>query len=384
MKIIAAVSLIIIFAIPAKAVSLPDNLIFSGYFENQLTSCYAGDTFKSMDYNKLRLTLTYKPSRSLYFRVDYALCTYHGHRKINISDYFPEYIDSSVIESYPVQDIELDETYDLQNAYFTYSFGRSSLTIGKQQLQWGTGYTWNPTDILHEKMETEPTYTVSGVDAVKYEIPIGINGIFNLITAYANGTEDPSFVIRARKTFFNFDFSLGFQHINSLDYDIETNSCFNIRNNYISFDFTGEIGNIGIWNETLIDLEDSENNKYLLGSDHTFLNGFYIIAEYIFIKNGSDDITPDDYFLRFIGKKQHINRNYLMIGCKYSFTELIQIIYSGIINLDDSSFISIPWVSIDLHPNLSIDIALNIFSGRDKSEYGPLPDSAFIRASLYF
>jgi len=72
--------------------------------------------------------------------------------------------------------------YVIDNAYFSYTNGDFVLYTGKQRIKWGTGYAWNPSDLL------QPTKDI--LEPGRY-----LEGIYALRMEYSNDFITPSLII---------------------------------------------------------------------------------------------------------------------------------------------------------------------------------------------
>ncbi len=72
--------------------------------------------------------------------------------------------------------------YVIDNAYFSYTNDSFVLYTGKQRIKWGTGYSWNPTDLL------QPTKDL--LEPGRY-----LEGIYALRAEYSNDFITPSLII---------------------------------------------------------------------------------------------------------------------------------------------------------------------------------------------
>ncbi len=60
--------------------------------------------------------------------------------------------------------------YTVDNAYFQIENGPFIAYLGKQRIKWGTGYTWNPTDLLQPGKEIlDPEINLEGIYALRAE-----------------------------------------------------------------------------------------------------------------------------------------------------------------------------------------------------------------------
>lgn len=372
------------------------DLRFSGYFENQgyLRYSKSDEKFSLLDYNKLRIDLNANISSRLTFNADVIFMTYHGTTSYNLREFLPASI-SETIPDYMADSLQmsLEDDYYLNDAYLTIYLDWVSIRIGKQQIPWGTGYTWNPTDNFHEKNQLDPTYEKTGVDALKFEFPLGPEGSLTAVAAMKQNVEDPNFAVRLKQNIAGFDISASWQYINEnkLNPDLMESSIQS--RNVIGFDFTGELFTLGFWGEGTYNMpiegsiEPDNYTEFVLGLDYTFTNELYLMSEYLHRSEGvpsSLNYSLSDFLKLFYGEITSIGTDYLLCGMNYPITDYIKIQLYSIFNLRDESWILIPWMVWDAADNLEVDLSLNFFIGEDGSEYGEYPHSALLRFRVYF
>lgn len=371
-------------------------LQWSGYFENQVFFEFMpeGKDLILLDYNKLRLDMAYEVSSSLTFNADIIFRTYHGTTSFNVVDFIPKDYGFEIppeFEQFLVFNFE--DNYYINDAYVTFYLGQTLIRIGKQQLPWGTGYTWNPTDNFNTKDQLDPTYEKEGVNAIKIEIPWGLDGFFQVIAYNRQGVDKPNYTAKIKKNFGGFDISTSYHYYQENNIDLETMENVEQKRHILGFDFTGQIFEVGIWGEGTYnwpdenDFYNKEYGEYLVGMDYTFGNELYLMAEYLHRDRGIED--PNNYsigdFIRLMyGEITNIGTDYLAIGMNYPISEFINIQTYSIINIQDESWILIPWIVWDAAENCEISVASNLFFGPNNTEYGEYPPGFMARVRLYF
>jgi hypothetical protein len=373
-----------------------EGIQWSGYFENQgfLRYSKSQEKLSLLDYNKLRLDIKTGISSSLTFNADIIFMTYHGATNFNLLEFLPASI-ASTVPDYMKDSLitSMEDNYYLNDAYLTIYLDWASIRIGKQQIPWGTGYTWNPTDNFHEKNQLDPTYEKTGVNAMTIDIPWGPDGSLTAVAAMKQNVEEPNFAIRLKKNIAGYDISGSWQYINenklnpdSLESSVKNRAVF-------GFDFTGELFTLGFWGEGTYNIpaagsiETGNYTEFVLGLDYTFQNELYVISEYLHRSEGvpsSLNYALSDFLKLFYGEITSIGTDYLLCGMNYPITDYIKIQLYSIINLRDESCILIPWFVWDAADNLEIDFSLDLFIGKEGTEYGEYPHSALLRFRAYF
>lgn len=371
-------------------------LEFSGYFENQFFPQKIGDALKLQDYNKLRFELSSEVAENLSFNADYVYRTFHGATTFNLLDFMPAqyrmYDDTIPMENFSFE--QKDENY-LDNAYVTLYAERFTMRIGKQQLPWGTGYTWNPTDVFNVKNTIDPTYEKVGVNALKLEVPFSEEGLFTAIVSPESEWEKSTKAIQLKQHYFGFDLSTSF--IEKTQQSFTDAILFNTpffqtieeSRRLIGGDFSGELLGIGIWGEAAFNRMQRTKNygQYLLGADFTLENGLYLTAEYYRNELGKSDknrYTFGDWMRLFSDSGENLGQDYLFAGQRYPVAELWNWSNFVLFNLNDKSGIIFPWFDYSFNDNTEMIFVGYLPLGKEGSEFGEFGYGGFARVRVYF
>jgi hypothetical protein len=279
----------------------------------------------------------------------------------------------------------LDEMY-LDNIYLRTSLQLFDFTIGKQPISLGTGYAWNPLDIFNQKDLIDPTYEQAGINALRMEIPIMNWGTLDIIIEPDSTWDMSSKLIQLKSSLSSFDFSLNggnqYHLIPSGESSYAYDDVF-----FGGGSFVGEFWEFGLWGETLWSL-DADNNfgEVVFGMDHTFNNGFYLMAEYFHNSLGAEKnkVTFDHYLYNFSGETHSLMQNYFFAMGMYNLTDYISgslFIYG---NLDDQSFILAPQLNWDAFEDVTLGALVSQSFGENDSEFGIQDLALRFRLRTYF
>ena len=371
-------------------------LEFTGYFENQFYPRELKDEVVLQDYNKLRLDLAAEVGENVTFNGDYIYRIFHGATRVNTLDLIPdrvvsEYADSqgTTVDSLrPLFDIELEDENFLDNAYATMYFERVNIRIGKQQLPWGTGYTWNPTDIFNVKNALDPTYEKEGVNAFKVELPFTIEGMITAILGIDEDLGSSTKALKGKYHILGFDLSLSFVEKEQVGFDYISSGELSEKRRLFGVDFSGQVLGLGVWGEGARNvMEDSDNfGQHLLGADYTLENGLYLMGEYY--KNGLGKTDKKHYdfndWMRLLGDEgQNLGKDYLFFGERYPIGELWTWANYLVINLNDTSGVFFPWFDYSLGDNTELSFVGYIPFGKRETEFGEFGIGGFARIRVY-
>ena len=387
--------LMLLFSIACGAQA--QDLQFSGYFENQFFPQALNDKIILQDYNKLRLDLSAQVSDRLSFNGNYIFQTHHGANRFNSFDLIPR----RVVEAYasrlhvsvdslrPRFDFALEDEKMLDNAYVSYYSDAVNVRIGKQQLPWGSGYAWNPTDIFHEKNLLDPTYEKRGVNAFKVERSFGGMGMVTGILGVEEDWKHTTKALKVKHHVRGFDVSVSFieKYQHGFDYDVfqETTE----RRRLFGWDFSGEVKAVGIWAEGAYNTlaRSRDYGQYLVGADYTFESGLYISTEYYHNGRGRSNKAAysfNDWMRLTSTAGENLGRRYLYAGHRYPLTELLDWSTYVVINLTDGSYVVYPYVEYSLTDNTQLTLIGYVPLGKKDAEFGAFGAGGIARVRLYF
>jgi hypothetical protein len=286
------------------------------------------------------------------------------------------------------------ETIVMDRALIRLYFDRADLTFGKQQIAWGTGYAFNPTDIWNIKDPSNPDGPKIGVLASSVEFFYGENSSVNIIAAPGSDFNHMRYGLRAKSSIDRFEYSFSAIRDRSDD-----GSVLDLPERIqVGADFAGEIINeIGIFGEaalsnpryTGMEMSDTDSAyvQICAGMDYTFKNGLYLLGEYYYNGLGERDNDFDlKAFTRLTGGLMSgLSRNYFSAVFMYPFLRYYKVSLITLANLDDGSCVTVPELEYSFHENLSIRINSNIYIGSSSdTEYGGLINKITFNVTGYF
>ena len=370
----------IIFLLPVLTFAQVD--IF-GYYESEYDYLKLQNSDYNFGYNKLRLDLESRPSDQVMIAGNINFQLYHGKTDWDLIDFIPKSIGTD-IESLS---FSLKDTLFLDNIYLRTSFSKFDLTIGRQPLSLGTGYAWNPLDIFNRKELMDPTYENPGINALRMEIPMDLDGThLDAIITPDSTWEMSTKMIQIKKGLGRFDISLNGAYQHHLVPNAEAG--YTYENVYFAGGaFVGEFWEFGLWGETLWSLDVDDNfGEVVLGTDHTLNNGLYLMCEYLHNSLGADedDLQFDHYMYNYSGETHSLMQNYIFVMGMYNLTDYItsSVVVFG--NLDDRSFILAPQIDWDVFEDVSMGVWVSQSIGDENTEFGIQNRVVRFRIRAYF
>jgi hypothetical protein len=396
MKTRALLSIILLLSVYTVNAQL-DKTKLGGYFENQLLIQEYDNTATISDYNKLLIDLNTKWSDNLSFNADFILKSYHGKTEYNLFDFIP----SNVTEAYaaqmgsevdslkPLFGFNYENEFSLNNAYVSFYSKHFNLRVGKQQLPWGSGYGWNPTDLFNSKNLLDPTYEKPGVNAIKTEIPFHDEGMMTAVFSPSDDFEQSTYAFKVKEHVSGFDLSASYVVRNYSFTDYYSFQEMNANQQMLGFDFSGSLAGIGLHGELAYNFIESEESygQYLFGADYTFENGLFLQAEYYYNGKGSNSIS--DYsingWMQMLGENgENMGQNYLYSGQSLPVGDYLTCSNFIIINFDDKSGLIMPWFDVLVGDNITITATGFIPIGENDSEFGGYGYGGMLRLKAFF
>ena len=249
----------------------------SGYYENTLQVEYGDETDELLlDTSKLRLDFEAGGGEDeLLFTGNINGITRHTAAKLDVSSYLPETV-AAELESVGIGTIwpfPKDRIY-IDNAYLEWNTGGIRLRAGKQQLSWGPGYGFNPTDLFHRKDILDPTYEKEGVTAFRADYFRGIGGQFSVIGVPGDDWESGGYALRLGTHLegIGYDIALTLHQVqDTLTVDPVSFTVRKQKRRAVGFETSGTALGLGVWFEGNYNHMESEDDfiRFITGIDYT-------------------------------------------------------------------------------------------------------------------
>jgi len=290
----------------------------------------------------------------------------------------PEYDLLIASETLPLTNTQGLDQLVWDRAYAKFYLPQADITLGKQLIAWGTGYIWNPTDVLNPftlsfAVEEEDKQDVI---ATRCEVPLGpAEGI----DAYIVGGEEWVNTTKGIKAKMNLsDYDL------SVSYVSEGTSSWQV-----GFDLAGELLGLGVRSEVAL-ISPTNVNRYfksVWGANYTFENGWLVDVEYFFNGAGNKDKANYDWTNYLAGNINQLGMDYYYLGANKMLDEITNLKFSLLFNADDLSHIFYPSYSRNVAQNLDWSFEAMLTGGEPGSEYKPtdaIDPSGFIGSNIIF
>lgn len=372
---------VLFFAVVVNASSNAD-IDFSGYIKTfaviQDESLVFPRTYQSQ--NNLRLMLDESKGR-VAWEVHYQINPILASRDLSFGD--ATFAQTSV--GYRLTDVERSlsdadsknqvyQNLDRLNVQFRFASG--DLTIGRQAITFGSARIINPTDVFipFDVRTFNQEYRI-GVDAIRYQAPMGDLGEFDVGLVLGNSASESAAFLQLSGNVAGNDLQFAIARF--------------AEQNIIGTGVQTALGQFGFWFEIAAVSGDDDYVRTSTGLDYAFSDVAFGQIEFHHNAAGSD--MPQDYLAQLTttayqrGGVFLLGKRYIMPMFSYQLGALWTINLQGIFNLDDnSSFTSIA-AGYSVVENLDMNFNYYHFTGDTQaSEYGLSPDLAFVSLSYYF
>jgi len=263
-------------------------------------------------------------------------------------------------------------------AYVDYTSGKWQVRAGRQRVNWGINFVWNPNDIFNTFSYFDFDYEERpGTDAVRVQYYTGVTSSAELVYKPNRNSARSAIAGMYKFTQWNYDFQfLGGQAGNDW---------------VLGGGWSGDIYGAGFRGE-ITHFEPRVNSSVRatvasVSADYTFKNSLYIQGSLLYTSNGKTGpaggmnllFNPD------MSAKQLSFAKYSLFGqISKPITPLFTGSFSGIINPSDGSFYFGPVLTYSLLNNLELMLTGQLFFGDTGTEFGDIGQIAFGRLKWSF
>jgi hypothetical protein len=249
---------------------------------------------------------------------------------------------------------------EYENDYF-------SVEIGRQQIPWGVGHFFTPTDLFNPFNPTQIELEErDGVDAVNIMTKKYDGYALQMVyTPRGKDLHPYRYLARVSKDIENYEVGLIGGRV--------------LRDHVAGFDLQGNIKNSAVRGEFLYREADEEKDfiSFTVNADYNFPKNIYGLLEYHF--NGRGRRDPRSYQVDKLlrGDIQQLAKNYVAALLGYNITPLLRFENHAIFNADDQSVFLRPELRYEAQANLLFTLAGQFYLGGPTEEFG-MPENLYI------
>lgn len=378
-----------------------------------------------LNVTRARVNLEGKPTAWMDFGIGAVGLLYSGKTEYVVAPYLPGEVRDDLFAGTPelglpgteeLLVVPLESRLYLQEAFGTLYGPWFKVRIGRQKYYSGTGFAWNPIDLLNNKDVLDPTYETDGLDGVLGVLELPAQFEIHAFVRFSDRFQTQDYVAKVRTSVRGWDFGVQYTHyahdrtawgeIDSAEgvaallagaqmQMFERRSYWHL----VGGEFSGSLGPIGVHAEGGYVFVDGRGDKkeggrgtksherLLVGLDTTLPFGLYIVAEYMRIGNGRarvEYITLTDRMGLMSGEIPTIGRDSLFVGLSMPVAALVDIECYAIVALNDPSAIINPWLTLHVRPGVRLSVMAAIPVGAEESSNGKAPFAALGRLKFSF
>ena len=266
----------------------------------------------------------------------------------------------------------------IDRAYLDYSSGKWQIRAGRQRVNWGVNFVWNPNDIFNTFSYFDFDYEERpGTDAIRVQYYTETTSSAELV--YKPGHDSIHSALAGMYRFAQWDYD--FQFIGG-----------QAGNDWVlGGGWSGDIRGAGFRGEfTHFEPRNDHSIRATVASvsaDYTFSNSWYIHTSLLYSSNGKTGNAGgmDVLFNPNMSAKQLSFARYSLFGqVSKPITPLFSGSFSGIVNPSDGSFYFGPALTYSLLNNLELMLTGQLFFGDEETEFGEIGQIAFGRLKWSF
>jgi hypothetical protein len=247
----------------------------------------------------------------------------------------------------------LNSTID--RAKIDLTFDKLNITIGRQRINWGQTFVWNPNDIFNSYSYFDFDYEEKpGSDAIRAQYYIGSISSVELV-AKSDSSEEVSIAGLYRFNKFNYDFQILAGKMNKDEFVAGLGWSGFVK----SLGFRGEISQI-------ISQNDSLDNAFLasLAFDYYFANSAALQFEALFIDNPVELNNFQDYYTSALSiRNLSFTKLSFFASGSYPITPILNISLAGMFYPKLNGFFVGPSLTYTFSDNTDFSFFFQSFSG---------------------
>ena len=254
----------------------------------------------------------------------------------------------------------------IDRLYFDYNYKKIQVTIGRQRINWGQTFAWNPNDLFNSSSFFDFDYEEKpGTDAVRLQFYPSYSSQFDLVVKL-----DCNQKITAAGLF----------RFNKWNYDIQLlGGYYEERDFVVGGGFSGSLLKGGLRGElsyfhSEVNFADTTGKLVAsLGYDYTFSNSLMIQIEGLYNgygKKSGDFNLAQFYFMQMSPQNLSLTEFSYMANLSYPLTPLLNLKLSAMYNPNDNSIYFGPSADYSLKDNLDLSIYTQLFMSDTPADQG--------------
>ncbi|NPV51901.1 MAG: hypothetical protein HPY71_00045 [Firmicutes bacterium] len=276
-------------------------------------------------------------------------------------------------------------TTELERAYLKVFLPWADLSLGKQQISWGVGYAWSPTDVFNPPDALDPGGLRQGMDAAVIKVPAGPLAYWSLVAA----RNDRSSIQQGSGAAWQYGARY---HANCGGTDWSLAAVRDTRTTMVGTDAKGDLvaGDLALgWHAEIAHHAPHDGSgpwvECVLGADHSWGGGKIVWAgEYFYNSRGAATQDSYDYVSWLAGDRTYLARHYAFTQLTYQHDEFTSVLGSVLANLVDRSAVLTAGTSMLLGDRWKLLLSASALVGGPGGEFagGAVPGTSTRRPDM--
>jgi hypothetical protein len=262
--------------------------------------------------------------------------------------------------------------YLIKKLYLKHKFEKFQLTVGRQPISWSFGSMLNPVDFSLGAMAMDEETGAKYQDAIEGYMPLNWNTSISVVAAFPENSQDIKWGLRGRTLIEGYDLTLNYVQ----EPEVNIGEIIIPASRRLGFTGKGDLGPLGVYGTLGYYFKADDNGDFLyqIGSDYSYFfeagNKVYLQLEYLSMKQENLSSVLGPFFSGKITNNLD-NQVGLLLGLvNYEINEFSQVSLMAISSLNDRSMIIMSGYHNQLNNNLSFDLNIAIYSGKEGTLFG--------------
>jgi hypothetical protein len=262
--------------------------------------------------------------------------------------------------------------YLIKKLYLKHKFEKLHLTVGRQPISWSFGSMLNPVDFSLGAIVMDEEMGAKYQDAIEGYMPLNWNTSISVVAAFPENSQDVKWGLRGRTMIEGYDLTLNYVQ----EPEQEVAGIFIPTSRRIGFTGKGDLGPLGVYGALGYYFKADDNGDFLyqIGSDYSYFfeagNKVYLQLEYLSMEQENLSSVLGPFFSGNITNNLDNHVGLLLGLVNYEINEFSQVSLMAISSLNDGSMIIMPGYHNQLNNNLSFDLKIAIYSGKEGTLFG--------------
>jgi hypothetical protein len=262
--------------------------------------------------------------------------------------------------------------YLLKKLYLKHKFEKFHLTVGRQPISWSFGSMLNPVDFSLGAMVMDEEMGTKYQDAIEGYMPLNWNTSISVVAAFPENSQDIKWGLRGRTLIEGYDLTLNYVQ----EPEVNIGEIIIPASRRLGFTVKGDLGPLGVYGALGYYFKADNNGDFLyqIGSDYSYFfeagNKVYLQLEYLSMKQENLSSVLGPFFSGKITNNLDNQAGLLLGLVNYEINEFSQVSLMAISSLNDGSMIIMPGYHNQLNNNLSLDLNMAIYSGKEGTLFG--------------